>query len=139
MVYNGVLRQCLKFGSVWWSNVLQRPRCAEFSPWDMLVCSSVNLHVLSFSFGSNWFEWFLPSIWVYVGLKCQAMTSQRPRVSRTSKWTKLSRASHMPKKVIKMLIKCFRDCIVDLKWFGGQMSKNVQIIKKLVSRQTSVF
>ena len=31
-----------------------------------------------------------------------------------------------------MLIKCFIDCIIDLKSFGGQTSKNLKDVRKLV-------
>ena len=45
----------------------------------------------------------------------------------------------MTKKVNNILIKCFRACIVYLKLFGGQTSKNDQHVRKLFFRRTSVF
>ena len=38
----------------------------------------------------------------------------------------MSRASHVPKNVINMLMKCFRARIFDFKWFGGRAFKNNQ-------------
>ena len=49
-----------------------------------------------------------------------------------SKYTKIDRDSHVPKNVNNMSIKCFIAFIIDLKSFGGQTSKNVQDIRKLV-------
>ena len=46
---------------------------------------------------------------------------------------------HMYKNINNMLIKCYTVCILYLKLFGGQTSKNVQDVWKLAFRRASVF
>ena len=61
------------------------------------------------------------------------------KVSRPSKWTKVDKASHVPKKFNYNLIKCITACIVYLKWFGGKTSKNNQDVRNIVFPRISVL
>lgn len=69
IVYNTILRQCLKFGSSWRWNIQERPRHLKVLLWDMFLCFSVPLYALHVRFGSNWYERFLTYLGFYLGWK----------------------------------------------------------------------
>ena len=81
----------------------------------------------------------LESVWSVLLSFEDEWCSKLGSIDTPSKWTKVSRVSHVSKMVNNMLIKCFIACIIDLKSFGGQTSNNMQDVQKLVFTPASEY